>query len=219
MWDLERIGITQDSLSPTERETVSIVRSSMEKSTAGYIIRLPFKDSKCLSVNYRNTKGQLNSLIQRVNHDANLGKQYDEIVNSYVEKEFIEEIPNAPIAGHYMPHHLVFKKSATTPMRIVFNASSNPTNGTSLNKCLHTGPSLTAKLHDILLSFHQGQYTITTDISKAFHCIQVNEQDRDYLKFLWFDLKTEEQKTFRFKVVMFGASCLPYLLQVLKITN
>ena len=67
-----------------------------------------------------------------------------------------------------------------------------------------------------MLSFRQGQYAITADISKAFHHIQVNEQDRDYFKFLWFDLETEEQKTFRFKVVMFGATCLPYLLQELQ---
>ena len=50
------------------------------------------------------------------------------------------------------------------------------------------------KLHDILLTFHQGQYAITADISKAFHRILVNEQDQDYLKFLWFNLETEEQK-------------------------
>ena len=206
LWDLERIGITQDDLSPSERETVSIVCSSMEKSDKGYIVCLPFKDASRPSVNYRNAKGQLNSLIQRVNHDENLDKQYD-------EKEFIEEIPNEPIAGHYMLHHPVFKKSATTPMRIVFNASSNPTDGTSLNDCLFTGPSLTAKLHDILLTFRQGQYALTADISKAFHRIIVNEQDRDYLKFLWFNLETEEQQTFRFHVVMFGATCSPYLLQ------
>ena len=89
LWDLECIGITQDDLSPTKRETVSIVRSSMEKSAAGYIVRLPFKDTTRPSINYRNAKGQLNSLIQRVSHDVNLGKQYDDIVNLYVEKEFI----------------------------------------------------------------------------------------------------------------------------------
>ena len=144
-------------------------------------MRLLFKDASLPSVNYRNAKGQLSSLIQRVNHDENLSKQYDEIVNSYIEKEFIEEISNEPIAGHYMPHHPAFKKSATTPMRIVFNASSKPTDGTSLNDCLFTCLSLTAKLHDILLTFHQGQYAITADISKASHRIIVNEQNRDYL--------------------------------------
>ena len=111
-----------------------------------------------------------------------------------------------------MPHHPVFKKSATTPMRIVFNASSKPTDSTSLNDCLFTGPSLTAKLHDFLLTFRQGQYAITADISKAFHRIIVNEQDQDHLKFLWFNLETEEQQTFRFRVVMFGAICSSYLL-------
>ena len=157
LWDLEHIGITQDDLSPTERETVSIVPYSMEKSDADYNIRLPFKDTTSPSVNYLNAKGQLNSPIQRVSHDVNLGKQYDDIVNSYMEKEFIEEIPNDPIAGHYMPHHPAFKKSTTTPMHIVFNASSKPTDCTSLNDCLLTSPSLTAKLHYILLTFCQGQ--------------------------------------------------------------
>ena len=46
LWDLEHIGIKQDSLSPTERETVSIVLSSMEKSAAGYIVCLPIQRFK-----------------------------------------------------------------------------------------------------------------------------------------------------------------------------
>ena len=123
------------------------------------------------------------------------------------------------IQSQAMPHHPVFKKSAKTPMSIVFNASSKPTDGTWLNNLLLTGLSLTAKLHDILLTFRQGQYVITVDISKAFHHILVNEQDRDYLKFLWFNLETEEQRTFRFRVVMFGATCSPYLLQETLQTN
>ena len=98
-------------------------------------------------------------------------------------------------------------------MRERVNASSKPTDSTSLNDCFFTGLSLTAKLHDILLTFRQGQYTITTDISKVFHLVLVNEQDRDYLKFLWFNLETEEQQTFCFRVAMFGATCSPHLLQ------
>ena len=151
--------------------------------------------------------------MERVSYDEKLANQYDEIVNMYPEKDFIEEIPNEPISGHYLPHHPVFKRSATTPVHIVFNASSKPTDGKSLNDCLLTGLCLTAKLHDISLMFRQGRFAVTADISKAFHRIIVNEQDRDYLKFLWFNLETEEQRTFRFCVVMFGATCSPYLLQ------
>ena len=111
-----------------------------------------------------------------------------------------------------MPHHAVFKKSATTPLRIVFNASSRPNEGKSLNDCLMTGPSLTAKLHEILIQFCQGKYAVTADISKAFHRITVDE-DRKFLKFFWINLNSQELLTFQFKVVLFGAICSPYLLQ------
>ena len=112
-----------------------------------------------------------------------------------------------------MPHHAVFKKSATTPLRIVFNASSRPNEGKSLNDCLMTCPSLTAKLHEILIQFRQGKYAVTADISKAFHRIIVDEEDRKCLKFLWINLNSQELLTFQFKVVLFGTTCSPYLLQ------
>ena len=137
----------------------------------------------------------------------------NKVVRSYVDKEFIEQIPNHPVEGHYMPHHAVFKKSATTPLRIVFNASSKPNEGQSLNDCLMTGPSLTAKLHEILVQFRYGTYAVTADISKAFHHIIVKEADRKFLKFLLINLDTHELLTYQFKVVLFGATCSPYLLQ------
>ena len=112
-----------------------------------------------------------------------------------------------------MPHHAVLKKSATTPLCIIFNASSRPNEGKSLNDCLMTGPSLTAKLHEILIQFCQGTYAVTADISKAFHRIIVDEEDRKFLKFLWINLNSQELLTFQFKVVLFGATCSPYLLQ------
>ena len=215
LWDLERIGILPESFSPNERvrKTISVVHSNMQQTESGYIVRLPFKDESRPSVNYRTARGQLNQLVQHVESNEQFGQQYDKVVESYVEKEFIEQIPNQPIKGHYMPHHAVFKKSATTPLRIVFNASSKPSEGKSLNDCLMTGPSLTAKLHEIFLLFHQGKYAVTADISKAFCRIIVHEADRKFLKFLWLNLNSQELLTFQFKVVLFGATCSPYLLQ------
>ena len=213
LWDLERAGILPEPFSPNERETISLVRSNMQQTESGYIVRLPFKDETRPSVNYRTARGQLNHLVQRAENDEQFGQQYNKVVECYVEMEFIEQIPNQPIEGHYMPHHAVFKKSATTPLRIVFNASSKPNEGRSLNDCLMTGPSLTAKLHEILVQFRQGKYTVTADISKAFHRIIVDEEHRKFLKFLWINLNSQELLTFQFKVVLFGATCSPYLLQ------
>ena len=112
-----------------------------------------------------------------------------------------------------MPHHAVFKKSATTPLCIVYNASSKPSEGKPLNDCLLTGPSLTAKLHEILLQFRQGTFSMTADISKAFHRIIVDEEERKFLKFLWIILDSQELTTFQFRVMLFGATCSPCLLQ------
>ena len=177
LWELERVGILPDSFSPSERETISMVRSDMQKCESGYIVQLPFKDDTRPSVNYRTARGQLNHLV------------------------------------HYMPHHAVFKKSATTPLRIIFNASSKPNEGKSLNDCLLTGPSLTAKLHEILAQFRQGTHAVAADISKAFHRIIAEPEHRKFLKFLWQNLETHELLTYQFKVVLFGAKCSPYLLQ------
>ena len=105
LWDLERVGILPESFSPSERETISLVRSNMQQSESGYIVRLPFKDDTRPSVNYRTARGQLNHLAQRAGNDEQFGQHYDTVVESYVEKEFIEQIPNHPIEGHYMPHH------------------------------------------------------------------------------------------------------------------
>ena len=201
LWELERVGILPESFSPSERETISLVCSNMQKSESGYIVQLPFKDDTRPSVNYRTARGQLNHLVQRAENDEQFGQHYNKVVKSYVEKEFIEQIPNHPIEGHYMPHHAVFKKSATTPLLIVFNASSRPNEGSSLNDCLMTGPSLTAKLHEILVQFRQGTYAVTADISKAFHRIIVDKEHRKFLKFLWLNLESYELLTYQFKVV------------------
>ena len=213
LWELERVGILPDAFSPSERETISMVHSNMQKCESGYIIQLPFKDDTRPSVNYHTARGQLNHLVQRAENDEQYGQQYSKVVSTYVDKEFIEQIPNHPVEGHYMPHHAVFKKSATTPLRIVFNASSKPNEGKSLNDCLLTGPSLTVKLHEILVQFRQGTYAITADISKAFHRIIVQPEHRKFLKFLWQNFETHELLTYQFKVVLFGATCSPYLLQ------
>ena len=213
LWELERVGILPESFSPSERETISLVHSNMQKSESGYIVRLPFKEDTRPSVNYRTARGQLNHLVQCAENDEQFGQHYNKGVRSYVDKEFIEQIPKHPVEGHYIPHHAVFKKSATTPLRIVFNASSKPNEGKSLNDCLMTGPSLTAKLHEILVQFRQGTHAVTADILMAFHRIIVDEEHRKFLKFLWLNLESYELLTYQFKVVLFGATCSPYLLQ------
>ena len=55
----------------------------------------------------------------------------------------------------------------TTKVRVVYDASSKVSES-SLNDCLHVGPSLNPLLLDILLRFRVHEGTVTGDIEKAF---------------------------------------------------
>lgn len=139
------------------------------------------------------------------------------VIMDQLTREFIEVVdkskPNLNNRVHYLPHHGVEKKdSITTPLRIVFNCSSGKP---SLNDCLHSGPSLVVDLIKVLLRFRLHSYAVTSDIEKAFLMISLHEEDQDCTRFLWpenpWDAKSKIL-TYRFKVVLFGATCSQFLL-------
>ena len=70
-------------------------------------------------------------------------------------------------------------------------------------------------MFDILLRFRTFKTALVADIEKAFLQIAINEHDRDFLRFLWFDDVFSEQPKVvrnRFARVIFGVTSSPYLL-------
>ena len=68
---------------------------------------------------------------------------------------------------------------------------------------------------DIILRFRTHRKALAGDIEKAFLNVSVAEEDRDVLRFLWFDdVKKEypEVIVLRFARVVFGVSSSPFLL-------
>ena len=58
-------------------------------------------------------------------------------------------------------------------MRVVYDASSKEGKyGTSLNDCLHVGPSPTPLLFEILLRFRENNIAIIADIEKHFSMLK-----------------------------------------------
>ena len=58
-------------------------------------------------------------------------------------------------------------------------------------------------------------YGFSADIEKAFLHVQLNKSDRGFTRFLWLtNLKDPNSpfQAYRFKVVLFGASCSPFML-------
>ncbi|VDI75342.1 Hypothetical predicted protein [Mytilus galloprovincialis] len=70
-------------------------------------------------------------------------------------------------------------------------------------------------LTEILVRFRMYKYAVTADIEKAFLHIELDVDDRDVTRFYWLEnpMDTESRLiTYRFKVVLFGATCSPFML-------
>ena len=111
-------------------------------------------------------------------------------------------------------HSFSVSYKETTKLRIVYDASCK-SNGTSLNDCLYTGPVLSQRIMDVILRFRTHRKAFAGDIEKAFLNVSVAEENRDVLRFLWFDdVKKEspEVVVLRFARVVFGVTSSPFLL-------
>ncbi|XP_006815261.1 uncharacterized protein LOC100378611 [Saccoglossus kowalevskii] len=120
-------------------------------------------------------------------------------------------------------HRSVKKDSKTTPIRIVYDCSClQSIDAPSLNDCLQTGPALHNDLSAILLRFRLNDIALTSDIEKAFLNIRLKKDDREFTKFLWLSNSSDVEsalKVYRFKVVLFGAVCSPFILNTVVKTH
>lgn len=86
-----------------------------------------------------------------------------------------------------------------------------------MNENLYAGPPLTPLIFDILLRFRAEKIVLIADIEKAFLNVGVKENEQDYLRFLWFeDIKKEHPEivVYKFRTLVFGLVCSPFLLNV-----
>ncbi|XP_069175520.1 uncharacterized protein [Procambarus clarkii] len=170
LWDLATLGIVPEQPSPDDDWTYKQYLDSFIYRDNQYWVRLPWKlNHPQLPINHFMAHNQLRSQVLRLQRQPENLKLYHEILQKQLDK-FMEVVTNDnPKEGHYLPHHLVLKNSATTPLRIVFTCSSKTRQSSvSLNDCLQTDPSLRQRLYDVLLKFHIGTYGYTVDISTAF---------------------------------------------------
>lgn len=180
LWDIESIGI--QPMSSKEEDVDAMVRfhDDIHFEDGKYVTRLPWKAEKpLLPSNYGLAVGRLHSILRKLRaHPQNL-EQYAAALRDYLHNDFVEEVddPFAPCSHsvHYIPHLPVWKAdSATTPLRIVFDASAG---STSLNDCLISGPSLNNELVGVMLRFRLNKYACIGDISKAYLRIGLHPED------------------------------------------
>lgn len=137
-------------------------------------------------------------------------------MDEYFTLGHAERVPDADLNkpaedSFYLAHHAVYKESASTPLRVVFDGSMKTTSGVSLNDQLLVGPTVHPPLNDVLIRFRNHPCVLTTDVSKMYRAVTLTPEDRDFHRFLWRDKDTDPVVDHRMTRVTFGIASAAFL--------
>ncbi|GIX94263.1 reverse transcriptase [Caerostris darwini] len=221
IWDLEVLDIKD----PVERKNKTLLE---EETLIHFKETIRFQEDQRYEValpwlaghppvydKYDVAESRLRSVTKRLGKE-NIYEVYDDVLRQWQKEGIIETIPENEIsmAGHYLPHRPVIKSSSlTTKVRPVFDASFKQPGYSSLNECLSAGPSLSEQISPLLLRFCTNAIGVIADIKQAFLQLSVRPEDRNFLRFLWWNTEDRTKlEFFRHCRVVFGVTSSPFLL-------
>ena len=211
-------------LSVEDKEALASMRSSIKLNDGHYTVSLPWKHSNVTLPNNRQVAlRRITHLQKRFLKDFNFYKLYEAKMKEYVINGYAHKIPDDNLQPGsktwYLPHHATGNK-----FRIVFDCGAS-FKGTSLNDNLLQGPDLTGNLLGVLTRFREGPIAVIADIRAMFHQVKVSPEDRDSLRFFWWDNNdiASTPKEYQMLVHLFGAtsspSCCSFALRQVGIDN
>ena len=220
-WNVESLGI-KDTQTEEDYESYleNYQHTSISYKDGKYIAKLPWKlDQADLPTNETTSRRRTENVIRRLARKPEMLKLYGDIIKEQESRGFIEKVSHKKensLKVHYIPHHPVKKDSTTTPIRIVYDCSCKQDKySPSLNDCLCSTPPILNELTGLLVRFRMKKYGISTDIEKAFLHVGLDKDDRDVTRFFWLSDPSDSNSplcTYRFKSVLFGATCSPFIL-------
>ncbi|UYV77957.1 hypothetical protein LAZ67_15003031 [Cordylochernes scorpioides] len=221
LWDLEVLGI-RDPVETCSKETryqeikEKFITKIQRQSDQRYSVGLPWKVEK------ESIPSNLDIAIKRLDISTkkmtsqNKLTEYSQIFRDWLTEGLIERVEENPLErrGYYLPHRPVYNmESKTTPIRPVFDTSCLGHNGLSLNQCLEKGPNLLERIPEMMIRFRENKFGVTADIRKAFQMVAIEESERNYLRFLWWEKESDRELiAYRHKRLVFGLNCSPFVL-------
>ncbi|KAI2798848.1 hypothetical protein BLOT_010830 [Blomia tropicalis] len=160
--------------------------------------------------NYGKVLIQLKKLQVQL-RENNLFKSYEEELRKFLREDHTELSDN--VNGYFIPHcEIIRSEAVSTKMRIVLNASYG---NNSLNELLWKGEAIGLNIIPHLCRIRIKNYLVTADLKKAFLQIEIEENDCEFLKFLWIDLNNQ-LLIMRMRVLPFGiVSACAILTQIM----
>ena len=129
--------------------------------------------------------------LQNLKKDPEKLQQCLKSVEKNIQKKYVEPVPpnevdNTPHPTWYLPIFPVEHKNKAP--RLVYDASAKY-HGVSLNDVLLQGPDTNNQLRSVLLRFREQPIAFAADIEAMFNNFAVPKDQKDLLRFFWFDKK------------------------------
>ncbi|XP_024868679.1 uncharacterized protein LOC112452619, partial [Temnothorax curvispinosus] len=216
-WEVEELP-HKTHLNPEDEQCEEHFRRTHSRCPDGrYMVRLPFRAGPPIEIGRSRgvAEHHLKGLARRLDAHPEQKREYSEFLRDYETLGHMIEVPASDDADEqrvYIPHHAVMRESsATSHLRVVFNASCATSNGSSLNDHLLVGPKLQPDLSVIILRWRLFKYVYTADMTKMYRQIRVDPRDVTYQRILWRERPTDPLREYILLTVTYGTAAAPYL--------
>ena len=208
MVNKETAGMSQE-----DKKFLSIVENGTKLVNGHYEIPLPFRNQ---DVNLPNNRIQavkrFDSLQKRMARDKKYKDDYMKFMKDLISRGYAIETSTEPKSGKfwYLPHHGVYHPNKPGKIRVVFDLSAEY-HGTSINKQLLSGPDLANQIVGVLLRFREESVAVTGDIEAMFHQVKIPEEQRNFLRFIWWKDNNPEKELVDYQMTahVFGGISSP----------
>jgi len=178
-----------------------------------WVAPLPFRaPRRRLPSNREQALKRLCSLRRTLEKKPEMRAHYSKFMQKMLDNDQAELAPPLDKGEEhwYLPTFGVYHPKKRDQIRVVFDSSAE-CDGTSLNDVLLSGPDLNNTLLGVLLRFRKEPVALTADVEQMFYCFVVREDDRDYLRYLWYEDNDISKNVveYRMKVHVFGNSPSP----------
>ena len=206
-----------ETWSQDEETFVCIMKDGMRIMPDGSIqLPLPLRTSVAsLPSNETPVYYRTKSVLDRIARDKAMLGDCQAALQKSLDLGHVEMVPPSEVTPLFLAHWLpIFpvKHPRKEGVRLVFDVSAKYKN-TSLNDLLYTGPQadLNTPLRSVLNGFRLRPVAISLDIKHMFHCFGVPPEQRDLLRFHWWQDNDPSKPIvqYRGKVHFFGARSSP----------
>lgn len=211
-WEIEEASYLP---SPQAKGSAACVQHFLETSSFAqdnkFQVKLPFQvDRSQIADNRQRALAQFYHLERTLNEAT-----WQAVVKFLVEYREIGHmsIATPPVGpAYYMPYRPVIREaSSTTPVRVVFNASSHKKGELSLNQGLMCGPKIQRDLFDILISMRTYRFVVCADIKQMYRMVWVHPNDRDMQRIFFRECKSEPIQEYRLNTLTYGTTPASYI--------